>query len=98
MKFSLPFTLSTPLKCLMSRGSEIRESMAGCPRRRTGYELDSGFAGFGFCFVLTFLLLGWIGLLSPCASFAQVEPEEDGRPLMFSVFPTIGQQGSTAKA
>src|SRR5262245_56257670 len=81
----------------MSRGSEIRESMSGCPGRRTGHELGDGFLAIRSCLILTFLLLTSIGFFSPCSSFAQVEPEEEGRPLMFSVFPTIGQQGSTVK-
>lgn len=44
-----------------------------------------------------FFVLTSISVLLPCQSFAQVEPDDSG-PLMFSVFPTMGQQGSSVKA
>jgi hypothetical protein len=45
-----------------------------------------------------FLLLASVAAFSPCDAFAQAEPDEDGGPLLFSVFPTTGQPGSTVEA
>jgi hypothetical protein len=45
---------------------------------------------------LLFLLL--VAVLLPRNGFAQAEPEEDGGPMLFSVFPTTGQPGRTVKA
>ena len=58
---------------------------------------NCGSARDGFLTGLPFFLL-LVVVLSPCDGFAQGEPEEDGGPLLFSVFPTMGRQGSTVKA
>src|SRR5437667_11612690 len=44
------------------------------------------------------LFLVSVAVFSPRVGFAQGEPEEDGGPLLFSVFPTTGRQGSTISA
>ena len=52
----------------------------------------------GVYFGRLLLFLVSVAVLSPHVGFAQGEPDEDGGPLLFSVFPTAGQQGSTIKA